>query len=230
MLRWFIGAKNRSNLAQIVIIVFLLPFAAILLNVLSGGSAGSFSQLVRSAIDKIPLCEVWFDILTRAAGFTQEEFISSVPTVLMRSIPETVILGLSVYTCNRFHVLMKGIGLPILSTFLGVFAATLVTTVTGKIPNLAAELGVNVIIIVGMIIAFRSVFSRRKMSFISVEGFLGFIADAALGCIASAYICMFTIVTEGRYQSVGKALGSFLIITGVFILAAVLRYIISPRD
>ena len=212
-----------SNIAQIILIVILLPFLAILCSVVLGKDApATFVDFLVSLIGQIPVCDIWVDILYQSSsGLTQSDFI-------LRSVPETLLLTVSVHASNQFfRSILKQRGLPIFSTMLGIVLSTIITSAARISESLIMELGVIVITSIGIMLALKAAFGIRGHSIFGAKRVILIIMDALLAVIACAYVSVLILAAAGHYSSPGKAIGSIVIVTGCVILAAVLRYIAS---
>ena len=218
-----------SNIAQIILIVILLPFLAILCSVVLGKDApATFVDFLVSLIGQIPVCDIWVDILYQSSsGLTQSDFIEAIPIAILRSMPETLLLTVSVHASNQFfRSILRQRGLPIFSTMLGIILSTMITSAARISENLIMELGVIVITSIGIMLALKAAFGIRGHSIFGAKRVILIIMDALLAVIACAYVSVL-ILAAGHYSSPGKAIGSIVIVTGCVILAAVLRYIAS---
>ena len=219
-----------SNIAQIILIVILLPFLAILCSVVLGKDApATFVDFLVSLIGQIPVCDIWVDILYQSSsGLTQSDFIEAIPIALLRSVPETLLLTVSVHASNQFfRSILKQRGLPIFSTMLGIVLSTIITSAARISESLIMELGVIVITSIGIMLALKAAFGIRGHSIFGAKRVILIIMDALLAVIACAYVSVLILAAAGHYSSPGKAIGSIVIVTGCVILAAILRYIAS---
>ena len=219
-----------SNIAQIILIVILFPFLAILFWVINGNNASSsFANFLADLTSQIPVCDIWFDVLYKtSSGLTQSQFIASVPVVLLRSIPETLLLTVSVHATNQIaRTLLDQRGLPIVSTMVGVILSTVLVSLTGLSSSLLFELGSDLVMVIGIIIMVKAVFGSRGHQVFGLHRILIIVIDALLGIIVCAYVCLLIMVSLRCYSSPTKAIGSFLVVTGIVIIAAVLRYLVS---
>jgi len=159
---------------------------------------------------------------------TQQQLVEAVPVVMLRSIPETLLLGVCVHASNQIFRLVQGRhGLPIFSTFLGVIVSSGLTYLTGLTSDILYEIGADIVLIIGIVVLVRVIFGIHGRSVFGISRIFVIFIDALLGIIVCAHICFLLMVSLGYYGSPQKALGSFLILTGIVLLAAVLRYIVS---
>ena len=220
----------RSSIAQIVLIFILLPFLAIIFSAVFRDHAPSaFLGFMFDLIGQIPVCDIWVDILYKSGtGLTQTEFIEMIPEAMIRAIPETMLLTACVHGTNQFYgSVLKQRGLPIFSTFSGIILATFLASGAGLIKNLIAELGVIVIMSIGIMLMFKALLGRKGYKFFVIRKLLDIFLDGVLAVIACGYVGMLLIVFLGYYSNPGEALGGFLITTGITMLAVIVRYLAS---
>ena len=228
-----------SNIAQIILIVILLPFLAILCSVVLGKDApATFVDFLVSLIGQIPVCDIWVDILYQSSsGLTQSDFIEAIPIALLRSVPETLLLTVSVHASNQFfRSILKQRGLPIFSTMLGVVLSSVLLTFSGVFQNVLMELGVILIMAIGIIIMFKAVFYVHEKGKRDRETIFGFnkifflIIDGAMGIIISSYVAVIVVVMLGKYKSIRAAIGTLVLVTIILIVAAMLRLFLAKWD
>lgn len=235
-MRLFRGFRNTiSNVAQIILVVILLPFVAIVIRMISGVGAGgaNMTGMLSSLIGNIPLCEVWMDVLYQyAGGLTAADVATSTVLVILKALPEALISAICVHTCVRIEKVLKTMsvpdqrkhyGLPIFSTFVGIVIATVITSLTGLTHSVTSEIlmdfGAIIIMLIGFKILFRTVFRGRGI----FEGkkILLFIIDGLFAVITTAYISGLLLAAKGAYASTGQAIGIIFVLTGIEIIAAV---------
>lgn len=219
----------RSNIAQIILIFILFPFLAIIFSVVFKNAPTAFADFLMNLIGQIPVCDIWVDILYQSAsGLTQAKFIDMIPVAMMRAVPETMLLTVCVHAANQFSLkVLRQHGLPIFSTFAGIILATFLASAAGLIENLIAELGVLVIMSIGIMLMFKAVLGSQGYAVFGFKRVLYIFLDGVLAVIACAYASMLLIVFLGYYSNVREAVGRFLIISGLTMLAAILRYLAS---
>lgn len=224
---FFKGIRNTiSNIAQIVLVVLLLPFVAILFGVISGTDAGAASTvgLINSLIGKIPLCEIWLDVLYQySGGLSAEDILSSSVLVILKALPEALISAACVYLCIQISKKLMARGLPIFATFVGIVIASVITGLTGLSNNMTTEIiadfGVSIIILIGLKIMAKSLFKGLKV--LSGKKILLFVIDGLFAVITTAYISGLIMAAAGIYSSVGQAIGRVVILTGIEIAVAI---------
>lgn len=218
-------------IVQIIIVVLLLPFAAILFGVVfnSGGSANNAGFLY-SLIGKIPLCDIWVDMLYQySGGLDVSDVASSAFMVVLKAFPETLISVICCYACERILNRGNSRGLPILAAFGGVTIATLITNLTGSSGNMLAEIlmdfGVVIILIIGIKIMFNSVFNGARI--MNIKKILVFIIDGLFAVITTGYISGLLMAVNGLFSSVGEIIGKISALTAIEIIAAGIVWLIG---
>ena len=230
---FFKGIRNTiSNVAQIILIVILLPIIAVLLRITSGNQGGAIGTvgIIASLVGKIPLCDIWVDILNQFnGGLSAETVMTSSIAVILKAFPESIITAVCVYLCVTTSIKLKTTGLPIFATYVGIVIATLITSLTGISGNINAEIladfGVVIIMLIGLKIMFSSVF--RGMKAITGKKILLFVIDGLFAVITTAYISGLLMTVQGSYATIGEAVGRVYILTGIELLAAVVVGIIG---
>lgn len=221
-----------SNVAQIVLIVLMLPFVAVIIGWISGvGNGGSnMSGILNSLIGNIPLCELWMDILYQYnGGLTAADVASSTVLIIIKALPEALISALCVHVCSETSRKIEARGLPIFSTFIGIFIATIITSLSGLSNNIKMEvlidLGAVIVMLIGIKIMFKSIFNGSNI--FSGKKILLFIIDGLFAVITTAYISGLLMATAGSYTTVEQAVGRIVVLTGVEILSAVIVWAIG---
>lgn len=219
---FFRGLKNTiSNIAQVLLVVILLPGVSLILGAVGGKS--SQTGFVNSLFGKIPLCDIWLDILYQhKGGLSAESVLSSAAVVILKAFPEAIISAICVYVCIQISKKLNARGLPIFATFVGIVIASVLTTLTGITGNVntevIADFGVLLVMVIGLRIMMKSVF--RGMKVFSLKKVLLFIIDGLFAVITTAYISGLLIAASGYYSSAGEIIGQILILTGIEIFVA----------
>lgn len=227
-MKLFRGFRNAiSNVAQIVLVVILLPFIAIIIGLISGtgSGAGNMSGMISSLIGKIPLCDMWVDILHQyTGGLTASDVASSTMLVIVKAFPEALISAICVYFCVQIGKKIGARGLPIFTTFAGIVIATIITSLTGLGSNLTTEIlidfGVVIIMIIGMKIMFSGTFGGTRI--MTGKKVLLLIIDGLLAVITTAYVSVLLLAASGVYANIGQAIGRIYLLTGIEIIAVLI--------
>lgn len=227
-MKLFRGYRNTiSNVVQIGLMVILFPFVAIIIGWIPGssGGAGNLSGMISSLIGEIPLCDMWVDILHQyTGGLTASDVASSTILVIVKAFPEALISAICVYFCVQIGKKIGARGLPIFTTFAGIVIATIITSLTGLSNNLMLEifidLGVVILMIIGIKIMFRSVFGG--MQIMTGKRVLLLIVDGFLAVITTAYVSVLLLAASGAYANIGQTIGRVYLLTGIEIIAALI--------
>ena len=227
-MRFFQGFHNTiSNVAQIVLVVLLLPFIAVIIGLVSGSGsgAGNMSGMFFSLIGEIPLCDVWMDILyQKAGGLTPSDVANSTVLVIVKAFPEAVISAICVYVCVQAGKKIGARGVPILTTFAGIVIASIITSLTGQSNSLTAEIlidfGVIIIMLIGIRIMLRGAFGGARL--LTGKKVLLLVIDGLLAVLTTAYVSVLLLAAAGVYGSIGETVGRVYLITGIEIIAVLI--------
>ena len=228
-----------SNVAQIILIVILLPFIAIICAAVLGNNAPSaFVDFLLALVGKIPLCDIWVDVLANiSSGMTQSDYIDSMGLVILKGGLEAVLMAACVHATNQFFSkILEQHGLPIFSTMLGVALSSVLLTFSGVFKNVLMELGVILIMAIGIIIMFKAVFYVHEKGKRDRETIFGFnkifflIIDRAMGIITSSYVAVVVVMMLGRYKSFSAGMGTLVLVSLILLVTSILRMILSLWD
>ena len=228
-----------SNVAQVILIVILLPFMAIICAAVLGNNAPSaFVDFLLALVGKIPLCDIWVDVLANiSSGMTQSDYIDSMGLVILKGGLEAVLMAACVHATNQFFLkILEQNGLPIFSTMLGVVLSSVLLTFSGVFQNVLMELGVILIMAIGIIIMFKAVFyvhEKDKRDRATIFGFSRIfilLIDGAMGIIISSYVAVIVVVMLGKYKSIRAAIGTLVLVTIILMVAAMLRLFLAKWD
>lgn len=226
---FFRGIRNTiSNIAQVLLVVILLPGVSLVLGAVGGKS--SQTGFFNSLFGKIPLCDIWLDMLYQhKGGLSAESVLSSAAVVILKAFPEAIISAICVYVCIQISKKLNARGLPIFATFIGIAIASVLTTLTGLTGNVNTEIisdfGVLLIMVIGLRIMMKSAFKGMKV--FSFKKVLLFIIDGLFAVITTAYISGLLISASGADSSTREAIGRVLVLTGIEIVVAFVVGVIS---
>ena len=228
-----------SNVAQIILIVILLPFIAIICAAVLGNNAPSaFVDFLLALVGKIPVCDIWVDVLANiSSGMTQSNYIDLMGYVILKEGLEALLLGVCVHATNQFFLkILEQNGLPIFSTMLGVVLSSVLLTFSGVFQNVLMELGVILIMAIGIIIMFKAVFYVHEKGKRDRETIFGFsrifilLIDGAMGIIISSYVAVVVVMMLGRYKSFSAGMGTLVLVSLILLVTSILRMILSLWD
>ena len=228
-----------SNVAQVILIVILLPFMAIICAAVMGNNAPSaFVDFLLALVGKIPVCDIWVDVLANiSSGMTQSNYIDLMGYVILKEGLEALLLGVCVHATNQFFSkILEQHGLPIFSTMLGVALSSVLLTFSGVFKNVLMELGVILIMAIGIIIMFKAVFYVHEKGKRDRETIFGFsrifilLIDGAMGIIISSYVAVVVVMMLGRYKSFSAGMGTLVLVSLILLVTSILRMILSLWD
>ncbi len=211
----------RYNYIQILVVVILLPFVAIILGI---SPAADVTGMLSDLAGQIPVCDVWIDLLSKYyGGISVSELFSSAFTVVYRALPESLILSLCVHFCILVSKKLNMRGLPIFATFIGIVIASIVKSLIGLTKNYTYEtildIGTVVLLVVGIGLLSKSLFKGLKV--LSLKQVLLFFVNGLFSVLTTAYISGLLLAAQGAYPTVGKAVGVVLILTGIELIVAI---------
>ena len=212
----------RYNYVQILIVFILLPFAAILIGISpSADVTGFFSDLV----GKIPLCDVWPDLLTKFfGGISVDKLMSSAFTVIYKALPESLLLSLCIHFCILVSKKLNEYAVPILATFLGIVIASVLKNLFGLTNNdkveIALDIGAALLIVIGIRLLSKGFF--RGLKVLSLKQVLLFFVNGLFSVLTTAYVSGLLLAMMGAYPSIGKAAEVVFAITGIELVASIL--------
>ena len=233
--------KTIINIAQLILVVILLPFIAIIFSAFSGNPASGLGTFLMSIISQMPMGEMLFDLLsTLVSGFTAADAINVSITVLVSALPEAIISAIFVSACIAVTDILwrpwkftdDNKPLPILAAFVGIILSTVFIAVL-NIPDsalvtLLSELLLIVILIIGIKFLFKSIFPGTKIFL--VKKILYLIIDGLYAIIMTSYVAALTVVATGGCSGIGEA-GKYIAgVTGVTVVASVIVWFIHKFD
>lgn len=229
---FFRGYRNTiSNIAQVILVVIALPLFAIIFGAVFGIGGGSvqFGSAMSSLIGKIPMCDVWVDILYQSSGgLTFSEVASSTVLVIIKAFPEALISAICVHTCVQiFKKIARG--LPIFATFIGIIIATVITGLTGLSGNIATEIlidfGVIIIMFIGIKFMLKGAFGIPKI--FTGKKILLIIIDGLLAVITTAYISGLLLGAYGAFASFKDLVVRISLLTAIEMVAVVITWAVN---
>lgn len=194
-----------ANLAQICILILVLPIIFAIID----------ADMLINFIQGIPIFDTWVGLLNSYANPSTADIV----WIYTKSFFEAMILGICVHTTKGIGNLLQMKGLPILSTFLGLFVGSLLIKLLGVTQGFQMILYVA-IMLVGILLMVKGVFTKLKI--MSMESFLLLIIDSIVAVIMCGYVVALTLLSEGKI-SVAK----LIFITLICVVALVISYAID---
>ena len=224
-----------SNLAQLGLVYLFFPICALLIGWISGAGTGNAvpAGFLSAWIGKIPLCELWIDMIYQyGGGLTASDVASSTVLIILKALPEAFLVSVCVHVCMQAADLIGVKGFHIFSSFIGVFIATVIISLIGKSNNMLAEIlmeiGVIIVMLIGMKIMFKSVFHGAGI--LSGKRILFLVIDGLYAVITTAYVSGLLMAGCGMYSSVGQAIGRILVLAGVMTITAVIAWLMKGAE
>lgn len=234
----------KINIAQIILLVILIPFVAIICNVISpNGTASSFGGIMLSLIGEIPLCRLLCGLLSQyVSGFAAADITNITVIVFLKAFPEAMLVSICVHffvqlfsrEWNIFKLSLSQSAqkrfkpLPIIPSFIGIVCATVITNLIDLFGNafvsIIAELGVIIVMIIGI----KIMFSRKlNMNIFSLKRILLFMIDSVYAIIISTYIATIFMVALGMVNNLRTAIYIVSIVAGITIIATVIVWFLQ---
>ncbi len=223
-----------GSVAQIMIVIFILPVFALIIRLIFGAESGGnvLEGVIGSLIERIPLCDVWVDMLNKyGEGINASEAAYSTVFVIIKEVPETLIMAICVHISIELSKKAQWKGLPIIATFIGIIFATVIISLIGLTHNMMMEIladfCVVIIMIIGINIIFRSLSGTNRI--FSVKTIMVFIIDGLLAAVTAGYISCLFLVARGMYGSGVNIVKNILIMSIIEISASVIDLIVNSK-
>lgn len=220
--------RSRSNIAQIIICVLLLPlFCAVLKQVDSDVATDFVAELVKS----VPILELWFDLLLQFDGLNGlEELIlkleESAGAYLYISIWQVYIVALIFEILSIFADKIGWRGLKILPAVVSVFFAVVMQRLTDEnILALVVEL-IALFLLYIVIVFFVSKTEAIKTIIIS---FIRMYFDTYVALFSTMYLATLGLICDGRISKTSELIVCLSLSFGGLLISAGLSYLVSPR-
>lgn len=215
------------NIAQGLLVFFLLPFFAFICEAFSPDS--TISGII-GFLGQVPLCATLADILSQySAGINQSDVLNITIWTFLKEFPSAIIAAISIHFCiSLFNIIWAGYPKyakpwPILPAFLGIFLFTIITNIIGltgsDLISFLIELGLVVIMLIGMKVMFTT---RMKGSIFSIKKILLWVIEGMYAVIISAYVAALMLVLRGATP--GNPFGFIALMAGVALIASVLVF------
>ncbi len=243
-MRFFRGLKNIiMNLSQIIIVGFLFPVFSIVCYAFSADNPGSaLWSSIFSMLSEIPLFKLVCGLMAQYIdGFSASNITELTLTVLLKAFPETVLVAICVHFFVKVfsrewdaqNALLMRLRktekrqlwvLPILPTFLGIFASMVIVNLIELFKNQAvviiSEIAVIIIMLIGIRMLLGGKFFSKAFSLIQL---LKFVADGVYAIIISCYVSTLFLVSAGFSTDFSKAVGLVVKMVAVTAVASVLE-------
>lgn len=234
-----------KNIAQIVIVVILIPFLAIICFALSPqNSSSAFGSFAVSLIGEIPLCSLLCTLISQYIGSFSAVAVADITLlVILRAFPEALLVSISVNIFNSLFSKEWGITgsdnkkvlkpLPILPSFLGIAAATLLVQIFDLTQNNFIVLVSEIVTLAIIIFAIKLMFSGRYSGFLSGRKIVEFIIGGVYAILLSIYIAVLLLTVSGAvgnvWQSTVFVYTTTFCIIGIMFMLWLLENLLFPK-
>ena len=223
-------------MAQIGIVFLLLPLLLSIAAAISqkggdqfanGVGADTLSQFL-GELDKIPMLNIFVDVLSKAESFTVDQTLNISLTVMLQALPEALISGVAVYVSGLIAKKIGITGLNILPAFIGIFLSTLLLKVFTLIKSGLISLVVEIFVVVIILSAF-GITSRRLLpgGFSVAKRILMLVIDALLAVLVTAYAAAMSMMGRGLFPSKQRMISTLVVTAGAVVIGAVLDFVVS---
>ena len=221
--------STRLNIIQVVVVIVLVPICAVVFGAISsnGGFTAHTAQILASLIANVPLLSTCMDLISQTIGMGMNlgDLLTADVLLFLKAFPDAILSILCVRFFTALFDRIKPNALHIFAAFFGIFAATLITTLTGlnkdMVKVILMEFGVIIIVLIGMFILFRSVFHYSAVSKVKIV--LLYIIDGLLTVYTTTYSAAFFLVFQGFYTSSGRA---FALLAGMGVVEVILGIVV----
>ena len=194
-----------SNIAQILILVLILPIVFAIID----------ADTLMNFIQGVPIFDTWTGILYNYSTIDT----SSLVWIYTKSFFEALIMGICVHTAIGIGNVLQAKGLPILSTFVGIIAGSIIIKLLGVTQGFQIILYIAIMII-GILLMVKGVFTKLKI--FNGKSFLMLLIESVLAVIMCGYVVALTLFSEGAI-SVAK----LLFVMWASIIALVITYCVG---
>ena len=227
------GLKGSTglNLIQVGVVVVLIPaFGAAYGAMTSRGVAGGSAQLLTGLLANVPLLATCMDLLCQSigVGLDIEGLLAADALLMIKAFPEAILSIL----CVRFFTVLsdriKKDALHIFAAFFGIVTASFISQIFGSnkeaLKAIIFEIGVIIIMLIGMWILFRSVFHYSGISKAKIV--LLYIIDGLLAIYTTTYAAGFLLAFSGYFGSFGRAFARMFVLGVIEIILGVVVFFI----
>ena len=210
-------------------------------SIFSSAIAGSASLgLLLSMFSDVPVCGVAFDLISQYVTFGAEVKITEISTLLfLKAFPETIMVSVLVHFFVQLFQRDHGVfdndslsepivaPLPILPTFLGLVAATILVGLLNLFGNAMITFIAELFLVAIIIFGIKLMFGKRYGSGIfSLKKILTLIIDGLYAVIFSTYVAAMVVVGSGSFQRFKEAFVFEISMIGAVLVATALLHIV----
>lgn len=194
-----------SNIAQILILVLILPIVFAIID----------ADTLMNFIQGVPIFDTWTGILYNYATIDT----SSLVWIYTKSFFEALIMGICVHTAIGIGNVLQAKGLPILSTFVGIIAGSIIIKLLGVTQGFQIILYIAIMLI-GILMMVKGVFTRLKI--FNGKSFLMLLIESVLAVIMCGYVVALILFSEGSIS-----IAKLLFVMWASIIALVITYCVG---
>ena len=194
-----------SNIAQILILVLILPIVFAIID----------ADTLMNFIQGVPIFDTWTGILYNYATIDT----SSLVWIYTKSFFEALIMGICVHTAIGIGNVLQAKGLPILSTFVGIIAGSIIIKLLGVTQGFQIILYIAIMLI-GILMMVKGVFTRLKI--FNGKSFLMLLIESVLVVIMCGYVVALILFSEGSIS-----IAKLLFVMWASIIALVITYCVG---
>lgn len=194
-----------SNIAQILILVLILPIVFAIID----------ADTLMNFIQGVPIFDTWTGILYNYATLDT----SSLVWIYTKSFFEALIMGICVHAAIGIGNVLQAKGLPILSTFVGIIAGSIIIKLLGVTQGFQIILYIAIMLI-GILMMVKGVFTRLKI--FNGKSFLMLLIESVLAVIMCGYVVALILFSEGAIS-----IAKLLFVMWASIIALVITYCVG---
>lgn len=216
-----------SNVAQILLLVILLPFLCILLKAFFPQDA---IQFIWNLLDEIPFLGKLFDevqnVLTASRNPGMLSYLEGVLEIVGAFAMESLVLGMCVYLMKTIGTMLSIRGIPILQTILGIFLGCFILRYLDT-QEIQPYYFACILIILNVLLTCFATIDLLWKKLVAIFIGLGF--ESIVVGFGSAYLSVLVLIFSGRITDPAAAVNAVLLTVVPLILTLIIDYLLfSP--
>ena len=218
-----------TNIAQILLVFFLLPFFALICGAFNDSS---LTTGLINFLGQVPLCQTLADIVSTQLSSTtsQTDLMEITLWTFFKEFPSAIIAGISVHLCVgifdhiwfNFPKHLKP--LPILPGFFGIVLFTIISNVIGltgsDLTAFFVEAGVVVVMLIGLWILLKAGWGKK----VSIKTALLWIIEGLYAVLLTTYISGMMLIMQDEEPI--NAFSLILLLAVAAIIGSLLVYFV----
>lgn len=210
-----------KSIAQVLVVVILMPFIAVLIRLIMPDQIGDF---ITGILGEIPLIQYGADLFENyqySQSIDVLDYFNSIIAIASDTMVEMTIIGLCVYNSRRLFSLLGVKGIPAIQTVVGVFVGCFCLRWINSEEMYFYMLGVLMLITVLVVIfVVRGAFFKWLWDF-----GLGVGMSVITAATTSSFLCVLTLIINGTFSSFMMGLEAFLLAVFPMLLCLVVDLI-----